>query len=126
MEEEIGKLLKTQENLQEKYNEQLHSIDRYKRDNTNLKDEVEALKKVNQEIHLAATKDTASLERIRNSEEEMKNQSIVLRIEKETLGSEVDRLIGKLKNQDEKLRCRKEKEQDLIKDNSILRQEIRI
>eukprot|EP00111_Clytia_hemisphaerica_P008686 TCONS_00025392-protein len=56
----------------------------------------------------------------------MKNQSIVLRIEKETLGSEVDRLIGKLKNQDEKLRCRKEKEQDLIKDNSILRQEIRI
>ena len=30
MEEEIGKLLKTQESLQEKYNEQLHLIDKYR------------------------------------------------------------------------------------------------
>ena len=123
MEGEIGVLLKTQDGLQERHVKQTASIESYKQQIDCLQEENQAVKKVNEELGVSAAKAHGSVEKLKASEENLKNQSIVSSIEKETLASEVNRLINKLKSQDEKLRRRKEKEQDLVKENSVLRQD---
>ena len=126
MEGEIGALLKTQENLQGKHQEQMTSIESHKSRIKDLVGENDAVKRMNDDFGISAAKHRASLDKLKQSEEGLKNQNIVLGIEKETLTSELDRLVHKLKMHDEKLRCRKEKEQELIKENSMLRQECRV
>ena len=125
MEGEIGVLLKTQENLQGKQQEQVACIESYKCRIQDLEEENEAVKKVNDEFGIASAKDRSKLDKVKQSEEGLRNQNIVLGIEKETLTSELDRLVNKLKTYDEKIRCRKEKEQELIKENALLRQDCR-
>lgn len=125
MEGEIGVLLKTQENLQGKQQEQVASIESYKCRIKDLEEENEAVKKVNDEFGITAGKNRTMLDKVKQSEDGLRNQNIVLGIEKETLTSELDRLVNKLKTHDEKLRCRKEKEQELLKENALLRQECR-
>jgi len=125
MGDEVAQLLQTQETLHTKHKEQQKCIEHYKSQCIFNEEEIQVLRKVNEELKLESNKDAALAERLKSSEEELKNQAIVLKIEKETLSSELERLINKLKKQDERLRSRKEKEQELVKENSLLRQNSR-
>ena len=124
MGDEVTELLQAQEVLLEKHKQQQSNIDYYKTQNSLLEEESKTLQRVNDQLTKTAKINGMLVEETRKREEDVKNQLVVLKIEKDAQSSEIERITFKIQKVTEKYKQQKEKETSWIRELALFEERV--